>query len=281
VLPTLNPAGLRMGERRPYYDDHDPNRLFPQHRDPGDYDEDDAYPSPYSIVAHQIGAAMRGAADYLVDLHCAWTLSVPFSIRDRVFYRDDRERPQAERLHRTLDAMVRSFGLAVVNEYPARKYVKQELNRSVAGFALNELRIPAFTVELGATGVVEPNALQAGRQGIENVLMWAGMLPGTPRPISAVPVPDLGYNVCREEHPRAPASGLVTYRVKPGDVIREGDVIATLRDIYARPIGEGVVRTDRAGWVIGLCAGMAVYPNTYLAELAVRDTEPLLARYPG
>ena len=59
-----------------------------------DYDEDDAYPSPYSIVAHQIGAAMRGAADYLVDLHCAWTLSVPFSIRDRVFYRDDRERPQ-------------------------------------------------------------------------------------------------------------------------------------------------------------------------------------------
>jgi hypothetical protein len=41
------------------------------------------------------------------------------------------------------------------------------------------------------------------------------------------------------------------------------------------------VRTEKAGWVIGLCAGMAVYRNTYLAELAVRDTEPLVARYPS
>ena len=78
------PAGLRVGDRRPYYDDHDPNRLFPQRREPGEYDEDDAFPSPYSIVAHQIGAAMRGTADYLIDLHCAWTLSIPFNIRDRV-----------------------------------------------------------------------------------------------------------------------------------------------------------------------------------------------------
>jgi predicted deacylase len=110
--------------------------------------------------------------------------------------------------------------------------------------------------------------------------MWAGMLPGAPRPITSVPVPDLG-NVCREEHPRAPTSGLVTYRVSPGQVVREGDVIAALRDIYARPIGDGVVRTQRAGWVIGLCAGMAVYRNSYLAELAVHDPEPLVARYPG
>lgn len=281
AVPTLNPAGLRVGERRAYYDDHDPNRLFPRRKDGLDYDDDDAHPSPYAMAAQEIAAAMRATADYLIDLHCAWTLSIPFNIRDRVLYRDERDRPQAEKLQRSLDSMVRAFGLALVNEYPARKYVKQELNRSVAGFALNELRIPAFTAELGATGVVDPHALQAGRQGIENVLMWAGMLPGTPQPITVVPVPDLGHNVCRDEHPRVSTAGLVTYRVNAGDVIREGDVIADLRDIYGRPIGDGVVRTAKAGWVIGLCAGMAVYPNTYLAELAVNDPEPLLARYPG
>ena len=104
---------------------------------------------------------------------------------------------------------------------------------------------------------------------------------GTPRPITCVPVPNLGYDVYREEHPRAPTAGLATYRVSPGDVVHEGDVIAVLRDIYARPIGDGVVRTEKAGWVIGLCAAMPVYRNTYLAELAVRDTEPLVVRYPG
>ena len=280
AVPTLNPAGLRVGDRRAYYDEHDPNRLFPHRKETTEYDEEEVFPSPYAIMAREIAAAMRGSAEYLIDLHCAWTLSVPFTIRDRVLYRDERERPQAEKLHRTLDGMARAFGLAVVNEYPARKYIKQELHRSVAGFALNDLRIPAFTIELGPTGIVDPNALSAGRQGIENVLMWLGMLPGTPRPITCVPVPDVGYSVCREEHPRVSTAGLVTYRVKAGDVLREGDVIAALRDIYARPIGDGVVRTAKAGWVIGLCAGMAVYPNTYLAELAVRDTEPLIARHP-
>jgi len=41
------------------------------------------------------------------------------------------------------------------------------------------------------------------------------------------------------------------------------------------------VRTTQDGWVIGLSAGLAVYRNSYLAELAVRDTEPLVAKYPG
>ncbi len=278
VVPTLNPAGLRTGDRRSYYDEHDPNRLFPRRKDL--FEDDDEAPTPLGTAAQAVAAAIRETADYLIDLHCAWTLSVPFSIRDRVLYRDERERARAEGLKRTLDDMMQAFGLAVVNEYPARKYVKQELHRSVAGFALNEVRIPAFTAELGPTGAAEPKALQAGRQGIENVMMWAGMVPGTPRPITCVPVPDLGFNVCREEHPRVPTAGLVTYRVNAGDTVREGDVIADLRDIYARPIGEGVVRTARSGWVIGLCAGMAVYPNTYLTELAVYDPEPLVARYP-
>lgn len=281
VVPSLNPAGLRTGNRRPYYDDHDPNRLFPQRGALPDHDDDDFYPSPYALVAQEIAAAMRATADYLIDLHCAWALSIPFTIRDRVLYHDDHERPRAETLMRTLDGMARAFGLAVVNEYPARKYVKQELHRSVAGFALNELRIPALTAELGATGIVNPDALQAGRQGIENVLMWLGMLPGTPQRITSVPIPDLGYSVYREEHPRAPAAGLVTYRVRAGDVVHEGDVIASLRDVYGRPVGDGAVRTERAGWIIGLSAGMAVYPNAYLAELAVRDTQPLIAPYPS
>jgi len=63
--------------------------------------------------------------------------------------------------------------------------------------------------------------------------------------------------------------------------VREGDAIAALRDIYARPVGDGVVRPTQDGWVIGLSAGLAVYRNSYLAELAVRDTEPLVAKYPG
>lgn len=280
VLPTLNPAGLRTAQRRAYYDDQDPNRLFPQRTDKARRDDDGSVQTPYAALAAEVAQAMRASADYLIDLHCAWTLSLPFTIRDRVLFRDESERPAAEALHQRLDKLARAFGLPVVNEYPAKTYVKQELHRSAAGFALNTLHIPAFTAELGASGVVQPEAAAAGRQGIENVLYSLGMLVGSPRPLEGVLLPDPGYPVCREEHPRAAATGLITYKVGMGDIVRGGDQIAALRDIYARPIGGGTIRTERDGWIIALCTGMVVYPNTYLCEMAVRDLEPLVVHYP-
>jgi len=279
VLPTLNPAGLRTEHRRAYYDDQDPNRLFPQNADARQGD-DGAVQTPHTALVAEVAEAMRASADYLIDLHCAWTLSLPFTIRDRVLFRNESERPAAAALNERLDAIVRAFGLPVVNEYPAKTYVKQDLHRSAAGFALNTLHIPAFTAELGATGVVQPEAAAAGRRGIENVLSSLGMLAGSPRPLEGVLRPDPGYPVCREEHPRAPTTGLITYKVRLGDVVRAGEGIAALRDIYARPLGAGVIRTERDGWIVALCAGMVVYPNTYLCEMAVRDSEPLVVHYP-
>ncbi len=279
VLPTLNPAGLRTGRRRAYYDDQDPNRLFPPSAD-AHRDADNSIQTPHAVLALEVARAMGASADYLIDLHCAWTLSLPFTIRDRVLFREESERPAAEALSGRLDTLARAFGLPVVNEYPAKTYVKQDLHRSAAGFALNALHIPAFTAELGATGVVQPEAAAAARQGIENVLFSLGMLAGSPRPLEGVLKPDPGYPVCREEHPRAPATGLITYKVRLGDVVHAGDQIAALRDIYARPLNPGVIRTERDGWIIALCAGMVVYPNTYLCEMAVRDTEPLVIPYP-
>ncbi|MDQ6767481.1 MAG: succinylglutamate desuccinylase/aspartoacylase family protein, partial [Candidatus Eremiobacteraeota bacterium] len=146
ALPTLNPSGLRTNRRHPYYDDRDPNRTFPgMRRDIGEPRE----PSVYERLTARLLDAIRESANYYVDLHTASLRSVPFSIRDRVLYKKESEKADAEALSQRLDEMVAAFGFPGVMEYRVGGYIAKELHRSTTGAALQELRLPAFTVELG------------------------------------------------------------------------------------------------------------------------------------
>ena len=285
AIPSLNPAGLRVGRRQPYYDPAtDPNRTFPdadaKANDAEPDDDDD--PTPYTAVSEQFFSALRETASYLIDLHAMDIQATPFTIRDHVLYRGEEQRAQAEHLSRQLDGLAQAFGIPVVNEYAAKKYLKQKLHRSTAGAALHVAGIPSITPELGMGGDVEPLALRAGVAGIHNALVWAQMLPDDPIAIDWIPQPDLGYPVRREPHPRAPLAGIVQKRVRPGEIVRAGDVVAELRDIWGRPLGadRGQLRAEKDGWVLSLRSGVGVYPHQAVMDLAVRDDDPLVEPWP-
>ncbi|MEO7003224.1 MAG: succinylglutamate desuccinylase/aspartoacylase family protein [Ktedonobacterales bacterium] len=286
AIPSLNPAGLRVGRRQPYYDPTtDPNRTFPD-ADASvtatESDDDDERPTPYTAVSEQFFAALRASATYLIDLHAMDIQATPFTIRDHVLYRGEEQRAAAEQLSRQLDGLARAFGIPIVNEYTAKKYLKQKLHRSTAGAALHVAGIPAITPELGMGGDVEPLALRAGVAGIHNALVWAQMLPDDPIAVDWIPQPDLGYSVRREPHPRAPLAGIVHKRVRPGEIVRAGDVVADLRDIWGRPLGDdnGQLRAEKDGWVLSMRSGIGVYPQQAIMDLAVRDDDPLVEPWP-
>lgn len=279
AVPSLNPAGLRVSKRQPYFDPStDPNRTFPGQKK--EQSEED-FPTPYEQFSIRLTEAIRASADYLVDLHCAHLRSVPFTIRDRLFYRDEAGRARAEKLSEQIDGLAQAFGLPVVNEFSAKKYLSEELHRSTGGVAVHELGIPSITPELGASEFVDPLALRAAIAGIRNALLWAGMLDGEPERIDWIPQPQLGFPVRRESHPRAPASGIAHALCNPGDLVRAGDALFEVRDIWGRSNGDGVVCSEHDGWVIGLRGHVAVYKHVSLATLAVRDEEPLVAQWPG
>jgi len=284
VVPALNPAGLRTAQREPYYAQTDPNRLFPEDKSrtlpAASGDPDRELPSALEETYGRLFEAIQATATYLIDLHNAWIGSVPFILRDRVLYHAERDRREAEALQARTGEMIDALGLSVVNEFPARKYVSEKLHRSVSGAALNLGRIPAITVELGTGMMPDPAIIAAGVTGVLNVLRWAGMLPGQPEPIRGVPLVRPGYPTRRRMHPHVPAACIVRHLARPGDILRAGDPVAEMRDIYGRPIEGGVLRTEYDGWVIGFNHGVVYYPNTPVAVLAVRDDEPMVAPYP-
>ena len=90
AMPALNPAGLRTMRREAYYHDGDPNRLFPDGRKarvPPDPDADP--PSVLELAYGRLFDQIKATGDYMIDLHNAWTNSVSFVYRDRLFYRND------------------------------------------------------------------------------------------------------------------------------------------------------------------------------------------------
>lgn len=274
VVSTLNPAGMRTHTRTAYYDDRDPNRSFPgRRRDTGE----EYFPSVYEQIAQRVFEEIRASADFLIDIHNAQLRSAPYSIRDRVLYRSELERGEAEGLAQKLDGMVRAFGALIVNEDLPVTYISKELHRSTAGATLNEARIPAFTAELGAHRIVDPRGYETGLSGVLSVLRWAGLLRDGGPILSADQTP---YPVRSIDHPRAPRSGIVRHIVAPGDHVLPGVSIATISDIWGRPLGEGEILTDFEGWVTGLSNGSVVYRNSPLCYLAVRDEEPLIAPWP-
>lgn len=284
ALPALNPAGLRTARREPYHAPKDPNRLWPDGRPPRPPDPDKDPPSSLEKAYARLFDLILESADYLIDFHNAWIGSIPFAFRDRVLYHDDQEaeanRARAEKLSATQQEMLVAYGHTVVIEFPPEKYIDDKLHRSTSGATLLVGGIPAFTVELGTGLVPDPAIVAAAVAGTRNVLRWAGMLPGDAESIQGVKVVDPGFPVRRQATPRVPRPCVLRQLVKSGDLVQAGEPVAHMLDIWGRPVGEGVLRAEADGVVLGLPHGIYRYPGDPALYMAVRDEAPLVAPYP-
>jgi predicted deacylase len=284
AIPALNPAGLRTMERKPYHADKDPNRLWPDGKPPKPPDPDREPPSSLEQAYKRLFEEVQASADLLIDYHNAWTGSLSFAIRDRVLYRTDadadRHKAEAEALSTRLADLIRAYGHTVIHEFPAGKYIDEKLHRSTSAAALLLARIPAFTVELGGGRMPDPAIIAASVAGTRNVMRQAGMLDDDPEPIEGIPVIETGFPVRRCSTPRVDRACVVLHLVQPGDRLTAGDPVAELRDVWGRPLGDGVLRTEHDGFVIGRSHGIYFYPGDPVLGMAIRDDEPMLAPYP-
>ncbi len=223
---------------------------------------------------------MEKYADFLIDFHNHGLRSIPYVILDRVFYESPEQKNGADQLFEQLKAMVESFGVTTCVEFPAKRYLKKKLHRSVSGAALNNLRIPAFTAELGANSILDPQIVASSIKGVRNVLKWAGLLDGAQEEITEFPILRSHERIRLHEHPRAKHSGLIYFLVEPGDRVTKGQPVARITDIFGRPLGDGYIRTEYDGYIIGLKTGTTVYPNDAIATIGIRNDAPLVVPIP-
>jgi len=282
AMPALNPAGLRTMQRDPYHACEDSNRIWPEKKVLPTTDPDRDPPSSLERAYQCLYEKIVASADYFIDFHNAWTGSLSFALRDRILYQPDdtADQDRALELADRLDTMVKAYGHTVVNEYPAETYIRENLHRTASGSVLQKSRIPAFTAELGTGLVPDPAIIQAACAGTRNVMRWAGMLADDAEAIEDTRVIRPGYAVRRMRTPRVQEACIVHHLVEAGMRVGKGDVVAEMRDVWGRPVGNGVIRSSYEGIVLGRTHGVYFYPGQPILTMAVRDGDPLTAPYP-
>ena len=235
LVPIVNIFGFES-QSRYMPDRRDLNRSFPGN----------SGGSLTSRIARIVFEEIVERCDYGVDLHTA--------AAGRTNYPNIR----ADMNQREVRRLAKAFGceLMVHGKGPDGSFRREAVK---AGCAV-------ITVEAGEPLKIEPSVLAVGVRGVRNVLMELGMLePGEGEDGPSKPAYQL--RVDKSTWVRANVGGLLRFHVSPGQIVEEGQPIATNASVIGRE--RNVLLAPTAGIVLGMTTLPTVKPGEPVCHLAV------------
>ena len=159
LYPSLNPDGLRSTMRHYPEGKADLNRCFPGRKQ--------GFPAEQHLY-HIWNDITQRKPTALIDLHTDSGSAVPYTLVDRVLNQD-------HDLEKRAWNFAKAAQLLPTWEYPMNLYRTYKLDKSLAGAVLNQLRIPAITVEVGPRRRLDPVAVDIAYQAVLRWMKYLGM----------------------------------------------------------------------------------------------------------
>jgi predicted deacylase len=229
LVPVVNILGFQQLSR--YSPDRrDLNRSFPGSKTG----------SLTSRLAYAVFQNIVGRCDYGIDLHTA-------AVR-RTNYPNARADMDQEATAR----LATLFGAELTLNTPGPE-------GSLRRAAVN-VGCATMILEAGEVWKVEPSVVEYTLRGIRNVLIGLGMVEGT--------VVEPAFRVVAEETRwlRAEKGGFLSFHVRPGDMVTEGQAIATNSSLSGEALN--TIVAPGPGVVLGMTTLPAVSPGDPVANLA-------------
>ncbi len=176
-------------------------------------------------LAHIIYQEIISQSDFGMDLHTA-------AVR-RTNYPQIRANMDQKEIAR----IAKAFGCEVI--------INKERHENSLREAAIKKGCPTILYEAGEVLKLEPRMVQLGVRGVLNVLKVLGMISGKPKePVYQAVVQE------RTQWIRSDVGGMLHFHIRPGDIVRKGDKLATCERLFssdAQPIESPI-----EGIVIGL-----------------------------
>lgn len=228
LVPIANPISFMM-QSRDLPDGRDLNRCFPG----------SSRGSMASMMAAAIFRKVVRASDFGIDIHTA--------ARGRENYphvRADLSVPVVRRL-------AFAFGTEVIVDMPGTK--------GMLRYAATRKGVPTIVYEAGSPMRFQNRLVVRGLEGIRNVLADLGVYPFRRKSPRAQVV------VKERQWIRARQGGILMLKVRPGDIIEEGEIVA----VNTKPLGAEVreIRAPFAGLVVGTTTVPMVHPGSAVCHL--------------
>lgn len=218
-------------------------------------------------IAHRIFTAItKTKPDLVLDLHNDWTHSVPYLALDynpgEIKNKTDEE----------MDRLGRKLGLPMVFD--------PDEDQGTITYALVEKGIPAITLELGESDVVNEEYVQIGVESIWNVLSELEMVEKKESQTS-FPLPEeikkeeiKKYSTLKySDLPACSASGIIRFLVKPGELVKKNQPFAKIYNVFGK-VQETLTTPDKA-IVLGYTNYSAVFPGFRVIAFGIIEKEKL------
>jgi hypothetical protein len=210
----------------------------------------------YEIWNHAIMAA-HARASLVLDFHCHRTPSAVYA------------RIPAE------------VELGVVSGVPTVIHTRGGIEHRLAEVVCGLAGVRSLVIELGGQLVLDPVSIEDGRRSIFNLLKFWGMLPGRPQyPRETLILDPWRNDVLKDRTWRRPSwldyrvkhTGLVMFHRQPYNLVRKGEIVATVTDPFTGRIVEecragmsGVVLNHRISVPVGQ-KGEAIFRLSMLRQ---------------
>ena len=249
VVPVQNPLAFRIQHR--YYLGHmikspmDQGAADPWSSFPGDPDGNMA-----GLIAHALFQRLMEPADYVMDVHTPTTGGryAPFAFLPP---------PRCGAVVQESERLAKAFGVDYILAADSGMYVYGTSPHVVAA----ERGKVALGIELGEGGQLDPEEVQWGVRGVNNVLREVGMLPGVAEPQGRRMV----ITAMREA--RARRGGLLHPRVRLNQEVAQGEVLATITNVFGDVVEE--VHAPLAGPIVRTVTFPIVSTGERVAQIGV------------
>lgn len=230
LVPVVNMLGF---ERQSRYlpDRRDLNRCFPGN----------SSGNISSRFAHRLFSEIVTKCDFGIDLHSA-------AVR-RTNFPNVRANLKDAKVAR----LAKAFGCELIVN---GKGPVGSLRRSAS-----EAGCPTIILEAGEVWKIEPTVVDYGVRGVRNVLSWLGMI--NDKPIR----PAYQSLIDKTNWVRAESGGMLEFHVGPGDLVEEGQALATNTNLQGEELG--VIKSPQDGVVLGMSTLPAVTPGQPVVHLAI------------
>jgi uncharacterized protein len=252
AMPLMNPIGFESSVRGLPLSEEDLNRSFPG----------DKTGSIAERIAHQIfSTIMKTKPALVLDLHNDWSASIPYTLID----------PYPGLLHREAYEKIKQYsfytGFPVIDEQEISSK-KEELQKTLSGSLLAH-DIPSVTIEIGGAYVVNENHVRSGINAIWNILTELQMVAHKDSQQTYRDSPDFyrGRILKYTHEPRADASGIIRFMIKPGQNIKKGQPVARIYNVFGKL--QSTLLATKDGIVLGHADSSVSFPGAEIVALGV------------
>lgn len=243
AFPLMNPTGFETASRNITLSKEDLNRSFPGNKNG----------SLAERIADRIFTSIIQTRPALVlDLHSDWIKSIPYTLIDP-------GGSGSGEVHEKTLFFGKKTGFTVV--------LDEEIKRTLS-YSLIQQGIPALTIELGESYIVNERNVEYGIKSVMNILSHLGMAEPSGEPFTYELTKDYQNKVLRYSHrPLSSTSGIIRFLAKPGDHVTMNQVVAKIYNSFGK-LQETITATAD-GIVLGHSDSSVAFPGTPIMAFGI------------